>query len=772
MWRMAVAATVVASWCAVAWGQAEEAIPEPKPKAPTLRTLTSQAEGLEQAIRQTTSHDARKRLLERLEMVRHQMGPTDAAGRRVHCQAMWHDRALEQLERDVTRLSPGAAEATRTDGRTLVCQARLQVRRMAQACLTHGWRLAAVPEKYQVDVFGQYLANNLATTDGLLQRLTSLPPAEAEGEGAAADPASRRARILAGLARMTRAADTLAAAGDGADPKALVPPLGEFVAGLDAVHAAVEGLKAPTPEEGDPSATEPPDDGPPPMTEAEKQRIAEIRQTAASLTDAEWADVKELLDRYAAMIEAGFTVPSARPKVREMLGQIGRTTTLVRGLTASRVVPAEYVASCQKRLTKYLGYVGQASLRADAYTWLTGVWDHDATRRRIEGQGLPDNVASGLLYAYYVLQYKQNEAQTSAGRKAEGDLWRACKSILGTMDRMAAWPPAGMDPRLKACYDRQAGVFHRSVETAVAVVKGDASEAVAAFEAADNRGDDLALLIRAESVVQAIKTYRPSQAGAMYARMIQAAQGLAQDPRTVTEARRDLYRLVRPFEDLESFPTPDPADRRALSRLLGRTYTVAVTKLSRELGAGINAAAAGDPRLLARALRCKALFRLARKRARAERGNLNGVSVSNLAPFSVPADVWMTFRSGVDRQLKAMFADYVRGAEDADWYAMPGALESVYGPVLAGQRLTVEARSPGEPPMGFLLRNLGRAAVTDPSAKAQNGWVVGYHAVEAAVATLAELDGVAGWHRGEMRRARGYLDQVDLVPDGKPVAGR
>jgi len=344
----------------------------------------------------------------------------------------------------------------------------------------------------------------------------------------------------------------------------------------------------------------------------------------------------------------------------------------------------------------------------------------------------------------------------------------ACSSIVHTLERMRGWPPADMAAGLQSCYTRQSDLFVRGTEAAGARVRQDPQEALSLMQAAAQRGADLALIVRAETVVEAIKRYRPRQAGTMYQRMIQAAQGLVLDTAGAGRARMQLAGLVRPFEDLETFPAPDPALGRTLSGLLGRVYSAAVAKLSRDLGAGINFAAAGNPLPLRQALRADDLFRLARKRALAEQAKLQRVPVANLAAFSMPPDLWATFHGGLDRRLQAMFTAYTRGQETGLWWTEPAALEAVYGPVVAAQRLTLEARSPGEPGLDFLMRNLHRVAVPDPPDPARDAWALGYHATEAVATTIADLDTVAEWHRRRMRLHRRHLDRVDLSAPAEP----
>ncbi|MEA3366702.1 MAG: hypothetical protein U9R68_01160 [Planctomycetota bacterium] len=739
---------------------------------PTLASLTREAASLQQDIRRAHSPEARKRLLERLELLHHQMGPTDAAGRPVHCQAMWHDRTLDRLGQEMKRLSGREVDLAEAQGGALVRLGRLHVRRMAQACLTHGWRIYTGPEKYQVGAFGQYLANNLPTLDGLLKRLSGLSGPAAGGESAA-KAASTLEKARSGLAKMIEAADALAEAPAGR-PEALIAPLSTFMEGLTAVREAADGVQAAEPETpGDeaPAETEPAQ--PPPMTETEKQRIDALREAAAALDDPAWAGVTAHVQRFASMIEAGFTVASARPKARELLAQTERAVGLARNLASSTLLDEALLAGRRDDLLQSLTYMAQPAYRATGYARLARLRSADAFRRRVERAGLSPVAGQGLVQAYYHVAPKWEKSTSAQAIRDGGAMVSACSSIVRTLERMRGWPPADMAAQLQSCYRRQSDLFVGGAEAAGARVRQDPQEALSLMQAAAQRGADLALIVRAETVVEAIKRYRPRQAGTMYQRIISAAQGLVLDTAGAGQARMQLAGLVRPFENLETFPVPDPALGRTLSGLLGRVYSAAVAKLSRDLGVGINFAAAGNSMALRQALRADALFRLARKRALAEQAKLQRAPVANLVAFSMPADLWATFHGGLDRRLQAMFTAYTRGQETGLWWTEPAALEAVYGPVVAAQRLTLEARSPGEPDLDFLMRNLHRVAVPDPPRPTRDAWAVGYHATEAVATTIADLDVVAEWHRRRMRLHRRHLDRVDLSapqPDGS--AGR
>ena len=740
---------------------------------PSLESLTRQAASLQRKIRRERNPADRKELLEALELLYHQMGPTDAAGKRVRCQAMWHDQALEQLGGEMKRLSGRKVPLAEARGGTLVRLGRLAVRRMAQACLVHGWRIYAGPEKYQVNAFGQYLANNLPTLDGLLKRLSGLSvPAggaeagQAEAEQAEAAPAIAKAR--AGLAKMIEAADAMVDTPSD-QPDGLIVPLGTFMEGLTAVREAVEGVRAAeaeAAEEAQPAG--PASSPPPPMTEAEKQRIASLRQVAAALTEADWDAVADYVERFASMIEVGFTVAGARPKARELLEQTERAVELARSLASTQVLEEERLAGRRRGLLRSLAEMARPADRADGYARLERQWSHDAFRRRLETLDLSAEAARGLLRAREQVAPTWKQSELSEVVDDGRAMASACSSLGKTLGSMQNWPPKDMDDQFLECYGHQKKWFLEQLESAGRRVLEDAGKALGPLQVAARRGQDLALIVRAERVVKAVKRYRPRQAGRMYQQMLHPAKGLVVDPNSAERSRGQLEDFVRPFEDLEAFPAPEPAHRRMLSGLLGQVYPAAVAKLTRDLAVGIDSAATGDPMPLREALQAADLFGLARKRALAEEAGLQRAGVRNLAAFSMPAGLWTNFHQGLDRWLQAMFTAYVRGRKTSLWRTEPAALEAVYGPVVAAQRLTLEARFPGEADLGFLMRNLQRVTVLDPPDRAGDAWRVGYHATEAAATTVADLDTVAAWHRRRMRYNREHLDRVELSAPAEP----
>jgi len=742
-----------------------------KERPPSLESLTRQAAELHREIHREHDPEDRKERLEELELVHHQMGPTDANGKRIRCRAMWHDQALDRLREQMKRLTDPKASPAEARGETLVRLARFTVRRMARTCLAHGWRIYTGPEKYQVDVFGQYLANNLPTLDKLMKPLSGLSapaPGGAESGGKETLPL---AKARAGLVKMIEAAETLTETPSDR-PKALIPPLGTFLEGLAAVREAVLAAEPGEADEAPPAEAEPKPPKPPPMTEAEKERVAALQKAAKALDEADWADLADHIEHFASMIEAGFKVSAARPKARELLGRIERAADLARSLAASTLLEEDRLGKRHQELLQALNDMAQPAKRRKGYARLAQLEEADAYRRGVEEADLGRQAGQGLLRARNKLAPQWKHSDSSGAVEDGRALASACASIGRTLERMQGGPPDDMAAKLQECYRRQKGSFLGAAKSAGERVLRDPRKALPAMQVAARRGEDLALIVRAKILIQAIKRYRPPKGGAMYQRVLRWTRGLAAGSANTEEARDQLGDLIRPFEALERFPKPESAHQLTLTRLLGKVYVAAVAKLSRDLRAGINYAAAGNPSPLWYALRPDDLFRLARTRALAEKTHLQQAGVANLAAFSMPPGLWTKFHKGIDRHLQAMFAAYAGGRKTNLWRTEPPTLETVYRLVVAAQRLTLQARSPAETDLDFLMRNLQRVAMPNPPDRASDAWRVGYHVTEAAVTTAADIDTVAAWHRRQMRYYRKYLDQVDLSaplkggPDG------
>ena len=283
----------------------------------------------------------RKVLQEELELLHHQMGPRDANGARVHCQAMWHEAQIETLDGDIKRFTLlHEGRATPAD------DLRLYTRRVAVKCLDEGWALSSGRAKFQVDAFGSYLANNMTMLDSLFARVSAWMTAPPKADEIAEDSAAHLAavqKIADSITGMARVADGLDRAPAG-DEAVVVPLLESYVADLRTINEIDEAISerarakarpaaaatatapavaptapAATPTAGatgglpasaptaTPEAAEP---EPPPMTEDEKARVAAVAESARKLVGEGWDEITGAIVRYAGTVDAGFLVPA------------------------------------------------------------------------------------------------------------------------------------------------------------------------------------------------------------------------------------------------------------------------------------------------------------------------------------------------------------------------------------------------------------------------------------------------------------------------------
>jgi len=188
--RHAVRAAVVAVAVLAVVAGARAAASKEDPKVSLSKRLATAVVKL----RTTHRQEERALLREEIEGIKHQLGPTDAAGRRITCEAMWHDVALRDLEQVLARAgrirpAPGSATASRL---------RLALQQMAAVALTRGWADEEGSAKYRFDAVGMAVYTHLGDLEGLLTRaaghLTAagrpvFPPAGA-AEPASPPPAS------------------------------------------------------------------------------------------------------------------------------------------------------------------------------------------------------------------------------------------------------------------------------------------------------------------------------------------------------------------------------------------------------------------------------------------------------------------------------------------------------------------------------------------------------------------------------------------------------
>jgi hypothetical protein len=739
-----------------------------------IEQQAAQIAALEKAMRVAPDPAERKRMADQIEAFRHVMGPYDATGARNHCQVMWHDATIDALDGEIKRLDRAGAKSIAGD-------LRLETRRMARSCLIHGWSITTGPLKFQVDAFGAYLANNGRMLDTLCDAVGTWAAKETRpGETAedAAVYANAIEKAKAGLEEMRRAAGALAAAPSAPDAP-LLEPLGRFATGLRAVREADSAVEEHVRKKGKPAgAAGPAEIEPPPETPLEKARVAKLRDVADKLTGDGWGEVAKGLAHYADVVEAGFQVPGARLKTRELLESLQRAAGLAEGLQASPAMTTEYLRLRQAGLALAFQAMSNPEGRTTGYERISAVWRDDAMRRQIDELHLKPNAASGLVYAYYtyaatLAQGETPEAQTQgeAVRTGVGTIVSTFLKLVPASSREpAAWPPKEMAPELKREFLQAATLFRNEVDRAAATFPTDLGASAPNMATSAIRAGDLDLLVRADAAVRAVARYRPAKVQALYVQVVKLAHTLVTDPATAAGARETLRGLVQPFDVLARFPVCETALMPAVNGFVGRAYTVAMGVLTQDVTAGIDTACAGDPAALNQALTAKDMFALLRRRAAAATYHLDKVPVGNLEAFSIAEKPWTTFVDKLDQVLRVTLGQYAKEGR-VPTTTLPALAEwgDVYQPVAAAARETLNHRIAGETDLDLLLRNLDALAAARPSREQRLGWEAGYHLTEAAAALgasslSADYFITAAWHLGQVRALDLRLRQMDLVP--------
>lgn len=221
---IALAAVLTAVVCATAADARAAA------KADPVVSLSRHLASLAVKLRAARTKEERAELREQIEWTKHRLGPTDAAGRRIACEAMWHDAALRDLEQAIGRAG-GTKAATAAAG-AKAGRFRLPLQQMAAVGLARGWVDADGVDRYRFDFVGTSIATHLPDLEGLLGRaakhLTAagmpvLPPPTAEGPaaaegtgGATTDTSVEPAAEAAGQSPTSEASDRDAPADNGA----------------------------------------------------------------------------------------------------------------------------------------------------------------------------------------------------------------------------------------------------------------------------------------------------------------------------------------------------------------------------------------------------------------------------------------------------------------------------------------------------------------------------------------------------------------------------
>ena len=193
-------------------------------------------------------------------------------------------------------------------------------------------------------------------------------------------------------------------------------------------------------------------------------------------------------------------------------------------------------------------------------------------------------------------------------------------------------------------------------------------------------------------------------------------------------------------------------------RISGSSYKTALGALATEITRGLAFASAskGTATTLESAMEAKPTFLLLRHRCVAETLGIGKAGTANLDAFSIPEKTWSQFVAALDQQLRRTLSQYAapdpRGRKPSLQFL--GGWDQVYCWVAAAQCLTRPSGRIGEDEMDILLRHLAQVSDPTPPDAVTFGWMVGYHATEAATALAASFEYTAGWHRSLVHETR------------------
>jgi hypothetical protein len=745
--------------------------------------LTKRLRDLETKLRAGTERDPdlRRRLPDDIERAKQDLGPYDAAGARVHPQAMWHDAAIDQLEADIKRIA-GRAKMVTTGA--LALDARTYTRQMALVCLTRGWTWGT-PLKYQFDVYGQYLTSNMALLDGVFDGVAAALAREATLADAAPDHDAFVAALTDaknGIAGMEKAVDQFTntnVKAEGGREK-VVAALGLFTDALQAVYEAEGALrelsekqkkpetpaaetvaqppaavqaspKAQTGASG-PQAETPP--APPGVSDDDKARLETIRAVVKALDQAQgWLAVRTALERYAAVAEQGLQMPRARAGALEMLDALSHTAGYVQGLAGSKAAYPEYVAARQKSLDEAFTYLEKKPTRRSGYSLLRRHTVGDRDRRALDAGPLSPEASQGVLRAS-ALSYRVFKSETAGDRFAYD-----VQAIIDIAGKLPAWPPKDLTGLLTPLYKRFADTFTQAAETAGKMPLDDPDALCQPYAATAVFGRDLERLVRADQAIKAVAAYSPTRARAMYDDLVREMEGLEHS--IGPQGRDDRIKLdqfFKPFQELAELQLPASEHQAAAMRLTGSSYKAALLVLANEISRGLAVASAakGTATTLESAMEAKPMFLLLRHRCVAETLGIGKTGTANLDAFSIPEKTWGQFVTALDSHLRQTMTQYItpdpRGRKPSCQFL--AGWDQVYCWVAAAQRLTGTTPRTGESEMDLLLRHLAQAADPTPPDTVAFGWMVGYHATEAAGSLTDGFEFTAGWHRGLVQETR------------------
>jgi hypothetical protein len=786
-------------------------------------SLTKHLASLAAKLRTTRQKDEQAQLREEIEWTKHRLGPIDATGRRIVCEALWHDAALRDLEQTLAR----TAGAKATGAAVTAGRFRRALQQMAAVGLTRGWAGADGVDRYRFDFVGTSIATHLPELEGLLggaaKHLTAagmavLPPPPAEkpapetpepkvapkADAAPADAPSGPAPegYWSSDAADKTNADDAAGAGEATDAPEEAPApeapadarsqalalvqdgLGRLVAAADRAHAADRQTEAgrtvqqaalvafidaladvhrATSALDAAGATGPvvlPPEEQPGLTDAHRAALAKAETLLAGIESPSWQAIRDDLSDLLATAGEGLKMPRARREARRLLEVVTRTAEYIRDLLASRMASPGHVTDRQEQITEALEYLENPAYREGQYRRLLRIAGGDSLRRILDASDLTAEAGRGLLG----LRAMPRSAFT--GKDGGNRYYYFIEDVEATIraiGRAGRDPPAGIDPHCASLYQQTGAALKEAAADLGVNPPADTPllrERVAETAA---YAKDLDRLDRAGRVIQGARRLMGERAGAFADGVQKRIETFVLAPsKDHRNARRSFDLYLTSVGGLARLRLPDKSHTPVALRLSGGAYRTAAGRFGENLTRNFASAAQGNPEYLEATLGAAPMFTVLRHRAIAETTGLADVDPASLDPFAIPPKPWKAFVAAMDRRNAALLKAYgtIRG-----WSRGASAgldtWDDVYSTVLAAQHMTREAAG-GEP--GASVDRLVEAlqGATEPRIDSETwvGWATGYRTLEAAVCLMASYPVTAGEH---LRRLR-YLRSLHYVP--------
>ena len=709
-------------------------------------TPTEQIRTLEAAMAAEKDPYHQQHLADQIELLRHQMGPRDDEGNPNHGKALWHDAAIETLDAEIRNYR--AWPKTGGDAMPGI-EARLQVRRMAQACLTQGWAMNGRTPKYQFDAFGQYLANNLPLLDELTDAtgasLSKPAPAGADAKAYAAAVALAKES----LGRLTKAADQFCAADphDAKGQTAAIEAMGLFADGLRTAKESHDTLRRMTDKSGKaaPPAAKPED--PAGFAALDKENLKKVHDvvTALAAADPSWKKVREGLDQLTGVFEQGLQMPTTQTAARNLLQALADTSDYLQGLLKSKSATPQLLEDRRKTLETALGYLATKANRPRGLTLLHRLPQGDRARVTLDASSLSPEASKGILTALALAPPTLEDRTTYLPLRAN------VQAVVDTLDHMRDWPPKATTGTMLDYYKRSVTIFLKAAEAAGKTPSAPIEALAENFEAATAAGHDVSRVVLADKAIRAAAQVSMSGASEIQSNLLSSLRiAVGASPKDGLQDRQVLDRQLIFLQGVGDLQFPGQEHMRVVNAIGGNAYGPALSQMNQQLSQGVEDAAKGMPFTLSIAQNYGWLFRALRHRGVVQTSSYAKTGVSNMDDFSMSEKTWTHFLAAYDGQLHSLLSQVAATVDRTSRPPMCQGLsgwDAVYGWVAWAQRQTPAAHRPGESELDFLLRSLSEASAPGPSDRTCFGWAVGYHAAEAATAQAAGFEMAASWHR-------------------------